>query len=68
MLLDGLKMVNNHFADDSLLSMHVEQSLVDGAHACLVLFCLALSAMVSDHKIDLWLVGLDSPLGWILTA
>jgi hypothetical protein len=34
MLPDGSEMVNNHFADDSLLLVRAEQTSVDGALAC----------------------------------
>lgn len=30
-LLDGSKMINHRFADDLLISMHVDRGLVDGA-------------------------------------
>ena len=42
-------MVNNHFVNDSLLSLQVGQVVV-GARDCLVAFYWVSRAMVSDHK------------------
>jgi hypothetical protein len=68
LLLDGSEMVNSHFADDSLLSLRVEQRSVDGALACLDTFCFASSTMVSAYKTNFWFVELDSPPNWIPAA
>jgi hypothetical protein len=38
------------------------------ARDCLTVFYEAFVAIVSDHKIDFWLVGLDEPHAWILAA
>lgn len=35
---------------------------------CLDTFCGVFGAIVSPHKIDFWLFGLDLPLEWIPTA
>jgi hypothetical protein len=32
------------------------------ARECLIMFCDASGAIVSDHKTDFWWVGLDEPL------
>jgi hypothetical protein len=68
LLLDVLEMVNYHFVDDSLLSMQIDQSSIDGACACLDLFCSASGVVVSEHRMDFWLVGLDTLPHWILVA
>jgi hypothetical protein len=68
LLLDGLNMVNNHFLDDSLFSVRDEQESVDGALTCLDTFCVASGAMVSVHKTNFWIIGLDSSPKWILDA
>lgn len=60
-LPDGSEMVNHLFADDSLLSVCVDQGSVDGARDCLAVFCKAFGAVVSDHKTNYWLVGLEDP-------
>jgi hypothetical protein len=60
-----LREVNIHFVDDSLLPLRVEYKSVDGASTCLDTFCFASGVVVSTHKIDFWLVGLNSPPGWI---
>lgn len=54
-------MITNHFANDSLLLARVERKSVDGALACLDTFCSASGSMVSGHKTNFWLVGLDAP-------
>jgi len=59
---------HNHFADDSLLSVRVDQDSVAGARDCLSVFCEASGAIVSDHKMDYWLVGLDEALSGFLTG
>ena len=51
-------MVNKHFANDSLISLSVEQGWVD---ACLDVFCTTSGFVVNDQKTNFWLVGLDSP-------
>lgn len=51
----------NHFVDDPLLSLSVEEGSIDEALAFLYTFCLASIIVVDDHKTDFWLVGLDSP-------
>lgn len=48
LLPNASKMVNNHFANDSLLSISVERSSIDGVRACLDLFCSTSSVVVSD--------------------
>lgn len=58
-------MVNNHFTDNSLLSVSVEQRSVNGALPCLDTLCVTSGFVVSNHKIEFWLVGLDSPPDWI---
>ena len=58
-------MVNNHFADDSLMSMKAYQDSIVGAQDCLSTFCEASGVVVNDHKINYWLVGLDEPPTWI---
>jgi hypothetical protein len=55
-------MVNNHFAVDSLLSVQADQDLVACVRSCLYVFCEASRTIISNHKIDYWLVGLDNPL------
>lgn len=60
-LPDGFEMVNNHFTNDSLLSIGMDQSSVDDALSCLVNFCRAFGAIVSPHKTIFWLIGVDMP-------
>jgi hypothetical protein len=56
-------MVNNHFADDSLLSISADQGLLMGLFLDLDTFCeLLQGSMVNAHKTDYWLIGLDFPL------
>ena len=50
----------------TLLSVRVDQGSIDGALSCLDSFYGAFGAIVSPQKIDFWLIGLDSPLAWIL--
>jgi hypothetical protein len=56
LLLDGSKMVNNHFANDSLHFVRGNQDIVDGTRACMDLLYETSSAIISEHKIDFWLV------------
>jgi len=67
-LLDGFEIVNNHFVNDSLLFVSDEWGLVDGSLACLDTLCVTSSSMVSSHKNDYWLVGMDTLLDWIPTT
>jgi len=60
-LTDNSEMVNNHFVDDSLLSVNAEQGSVEGAISCLNTFCTASDSVVNNHKTKYWLVGRDSP-------
>ena len=62
----GEEMVNNHFLDDSLVSMIVDRELVSTTSKCLNLFCQALGDIISDNKSDYWIVGLDEPPTWIM--
>ena len=58
-------MVNNHFVDDSHLSMIAKNEYVSIFMECLILFCKATSAIVSYNKIDYWITSLDDPPTWI---
>jgi hypothetical protein len=51
--------INNHFSDDSLLSISTNQELVSTSRDCLAMFFEDSKAIVSDHKIDYWIVGLE---------
>jgi len=68
LLSNDSKIVNNHFVDDSLLSNNVEQCSINKDLACLQTFFYALGVAVSYHKIDFWLVRLNSPLDRIPIA
>jgi hypothetical protein len=56
------------FTIDSLLFVITERGLVDGTLACLDMFCEASGFVVSAHKKDSWLVGMDASLDWIPLA
>lgn len=49
-------MGNNHFIDDSLLSLRSYQGSKDEALSCLDNFCRDSSVIVSPHKIEYWLI------------
>lgn len=51
-LLDESEMMNNHFVDDSLLSLPLDQNSMDATRSCLDIFCSAFGSMVSKHKIN----------------
>jgi hypothetical protein len=54
-------MVDNHFADDSLVFVNVDQGFVEGALSCLDTFCVALGDLVNAHKMLLiYWVGFPS--------
>jgi hypothetical protein len=62
-------MVHNHLTHDSLLYSCANQESVDGALSCLDMFCVTSGVVVSAHKIDYWILDLDScleriPLAW----
>jgi hypothetical protein len=61
-------MVNDHFADDSLLLVSVDQESVSAARDCFILFCEVVGAIVSDHKTNYWLVGLEDLPTWFPIA
>jgi len=63
--LKGSKMVNNHFAHGSLLSVQLDQNLVEVTKGCLDIFCSAYGVVVSEWKTNYWLLGLDDSLAWI---
>lgn len=64
-LPNGSKMVNNHFANHSLLLVSVERCSMNGALAWLNTFYPTLGFVVSNRKTDFWLVGLESLPNWI---
>jgi len=68
LLSNGLEMLNNHFVDDYLIFISVDQGFANVALSCLDTFCATLGIMVSAHKIDYWLIGMDSPPEWILAS
>ena len=68
LILKGSEVVNNHFANDSLLSHKDDQELVNGALTCLETFCIAFGIVGNAHKIDYWIIGLDSSHAWIPTT
>ena len=57
--------MNNHFVDDSLLSLRADQEVIANARDCLSIFLHACQALFSDNKTYYWLVGLEDPLDWI---
>jgi hypothetical protein len=67
-LSDGSRIINNHFIDDSLLTMRVEQDLVDMVLTCLDTFFFGLGVMVSALNTIFWFFGMDSLLDWIPVA
>jgi hypothetical protein len=52
----------------TLLFVNVDYRSVDGAFSCLDTFCAASGVVVSAHKIDYWIIGLDTPPKWIPTT
>lgn len=46
LLLDGSEMVNNHFADDYLLSIRAEKASIDGPLACLYTFSIFVQKLI----------------------
>ena len=51
-------LVNNDFVNDSLLSMSAKQGLVEGALACLDMFCACSGSVVNNYP-----VGCTTELG-----
>lgn len=43
-------MINNHFVDDSLLSVSVDEESISTIKDCLVVFCEASREIVIDHE------------------
>jgi len=64
----GEEMIKNHFAYDSLFSVSIDQKSISTARDCLVVFCEASGAIVSDHKTNYWLVGLEDQPTWFPVA
>ena len=60
--------MNNHFVDNSLLSMTTEKESISTAMKFLSLFFKPLGVIVSDHKTNYWIIGLDNPPKWIATT
>lgn len=65
LLPDGSKIVNNHFTDNSLLSVRIDHVLVEGTRHCLDIFFHVSGRVVSERKIDFWVVGIDDLVAWI---
>lgn len=64
-LQDGSEVVNNHFVDDSLLLVRLDQILVETTRGCFDVFCSASRVVVTKRNVDYCLVGLDDPITWI---
>ena len=64
----GKEIVNNHFPNDSILSMIAEKEYVLIVMECLSLFYKASGAIVNDHKIYYWIISLDDLPAWIPTT
>ena len=58
--------VNNHFVDDSLLSIQVNQeSMYFSTWDFFSIFCKEYGSKIGDHKTKYWLIGIDEPPKWI---
>jgi hypothetical protein len=51
LLPNGSKMVNNHFADESLLYVWAKQSFFNGAPTCLDVFYSTSGVVVNEYKV-----------------
>ena len=61
-------MVNNHFVEDSLVSVRDDQDSFISVQDYLSKFLNSSRAIINDHKIYYWLDGLDEPPSWISIA
>jgi hypothetical protein len=68
LLTNGSKMINNHFADGSLLFVREERYSMDVVLASIDTFYFALGDAINAQKTNFSLVGLDPPPNWILTT
>ena len=61
----GPKVINNHFLDDCLLLVCLDQRSVHFTLDCLYTVCVASDAVVG-HKHKIWIITLDAPIDRIL--
>jgi hypothetical protein len=62
------EIINNHFVDDSLFTTFVDKNFVSTTKDCLAMFCKASWKIVSDHKTNYWLVGIEDYPMWFPTS
>jgi len=48
----GEDMINNHFADDSILLVSADEDSISATKDCLAMFCEDAGEIFSDHKIN----------------
>lgn len=64
-LQDRFKIMNDHLADNSLLSVCLDQDLAQTTRGSLNTFHCAYRSMVNERKTDYWLIRLEDPPSWI---
>lgn len=52
--------MNNQFAYDSLLSVHLDKQPLDNTIHSLEQFCQAFGAKIKDSKSEYWMIGAES--------